>query len=225
MTKASRWAWVISLVAVTGAALVLSFLLAIATNNRSFYEEHYSWLFWLNLTVAALLMLVIGTAAVRMVLRVQRGKFGSRLLLKLAAIFALVGVLPGVLIYTVSYQFVSRSIEAWFDVKVAGALDAGLALGKGTLDALAADLVGKARVGAERLADSGVSGVPLTLERLREQIGASEVSVVGSGGQVLLTAGGAASAGPPERPNATLLRSARAGGTASQVEGLDDESA
>ena len=59
MTKASRWAWVISLVVATGAALVLSFLLAMATNNRSFYEQHYPWLFWLNLTVAALLMLVI----------------------------------------------------------------------------------------------------------------------------------------------------------------------
>jgi PAS domain S-box-containing protein len=167
---------------------------------------------------------VVALVALRLALRLQRGKFGSRLLIKLAGIFALVGLLPGLVIYTVSYQFVSRSIEAWFDVKVAGALDAGLALGKGTLDALAADLVGKARVGAERLADSGVSGVPLTLERLREQIGASEVSVVGSSGQVLLTAGGAAGAGPPERPNATLLRSARASGTASQVEGLDDES-
>jgi nitrogen fixation/metabolism regulation signal transduction histidine kinase len=64
-----------------------------------------------------------------------------------------VGLLPGLVIYTVSYQFVSRSIEAWFDVQVAGALDAGLALGKGTLDALAADLVRKTRVAAERLAD------------------------------------------------------------------------
>jgi nitrogen fixation/metabolism regulation signal transduction histidine kinase len=74
---------------------------------------------------------------VRLAVRLRRGKFGSRLLIKLAGIFALVGLLPGLVIYTVSYQFVSRSIEAWFDVKVAGALDAGLALGKGTLDALA----------------------------------------------------------------------------------------
>ena len=61
-------------------------------------------LFWVNMVVAGLLVLVIGIAAVRLFVRVQRGKFGSRLLLKLAAIFALVGVLPGVLIYTVSYD-------------------------------------------------------------------------------------------------------------------------
>jgi hypothetical protein len=84
--------------------------------------------------------------ALRLAVRLRRGKFGSRLLIKLAGIFALVGLLPGLVIYTVSYQFVSRSIEAWFDVKVAGALDAGLALGKGTLDALTADVLNKTRV-------------------------------------------------------------------------------
>ncbi|MGS0758743.1 sensor histidine kinase, partial [Roseateles sp. GG27B] len=79
------------------------------------FERHYFWLFWLNTAVASLLVLVIGVAAVRLVLRVRRGKFGSRLLLKLAGIFALVGFVPGLLIYTVSYQFVNRSIESWFD--------------------------------------------------------------------------------------------------------------
>ena len=43
-------------------------------------------------------------------------------------------------------------------------------------------------------------------------------------GQVLLTAGGAASAGPPERPNSALMRQARLLGSASVIEGLDDES-
>jgi PAS domain S-box-containing protein len=224
MSSSARWAWIISSVAATGATLVLAFVLSFSNPDGSFYERNFVWLFWINVAVALLLALVVLLVALRLAIRLQRGKFGSRLLIKLAGIFALVGLLPGLVIYTVSYQFVSRSIEAWFDVKVAGALDAGLALGKGTLDALAADLVGKARVGAERLADSGASGVPLTLERLREQIGASEVSLVSAGGQVLLTAGGAASAGPPERPTATLLRSARVSGSASQIEGLDDES-
>ena len=113
MTKSSRWAWVISSVAITGVGMVLVFLLSIATNRPSLYERHYVWLFWVNVTAAALLLAVIGIAGTRLLLRVRRGKFGSKLLLKLAAIFALVGVVPGVLIYTVSYQFVSRSIESW----------------------------------------------------------------------------------------------------------------
>src|SRR6185295_3703685 len=114
--------------------------------------------------------LVIVLAAVRLVVRMRRGKFGSRLLFKLAGIFALVGVLPGVLIYTASYQFVSRSIEAWFDVKVEGALDAGLNLGRGTLDTIVSDLATKTRLAAERLGESASSAEPLSLERLREQL-------------------------------------------------------
>src|SRR5438105_8633953 len=175
MSKATRWAWIISLVAITVAILVLSFLLSIATNNRQLYERHYAWLFWVNVAVAGFLVLVIGIAAVRLFLRVQRGKFGSRMLLKLAAIFALVGVVPGVLIYTVSYQFVSRSIESWFDVKVEGALDAGLNLGRATLDTLSGDLASKARSAAGQLAETPDASAGLTLERIRDQLGASDV--------------------------------------------------
>ena len=143
MSSSARWAWIISAVAATGAALVLAFVLSFSNPDGSFYERNFVWLFWINVAVALLLGLVVALVALRLALRLQRGKFGSRLLIKLAGIFALVGLLPGLVIYTVSYQFVSRSIEAWFDVKVAGALDAGLALGKGTLDALAADLVAR----------------------------------------------------------------------------------
>ncbi len=222
--SAARWAWTVAVVVATAAALVLAFVLSLSTQDGGFYERHFVWLFWVNVAVALLLVLVIGVAVLRLVVRMKRGKFGSRLLIKLAGIFALVGLLPGLVIYTVSYQFVSRSIEAWFDVRVAGALDSGLALGKESLDALKDDLGRKTRVAAERLADSGVAVLPLTLERLREQLGAREVSIVANAGQVLLTAGGSASAGPPERPPAALLRGARQAGLASQVEGLDEES-
>ncbi|MDB6002347.1 MAG: sensor histidine kinase [Rhizobacter sp.] len=223
MKKASKWAWLVSLVAMTGGVLVLVFLLSIATSNRAVYERNYVWLFWLNVAVASILLLVIGLAALRLVVRARRGKFGSRLLLKLAMIFALVGVVPGVLIYTVSYQFVSRSIESWFDVKVEGALDAGLNLGRGTLDAMVSDLANKTRVAADRLADLPGSNQPLVLERLREQLSASDVSLLGPAGQTLSTA--VSSAGPlsPERASTAWLRQARNARVVSQLEGLDDE--
>ena len=222
MTKGARWGWIVAAVAATGAALVLAFVLSFATPG-GFYEQHFVWLFWINVAVAALLLVVLVYVAARLVARLRRGKFGSRLLVKLAGIFALVGMLPGLVIYTVSYQFATRSIEAWFDVRVAGALDAGLALGKGTLEALSQDLVNKTRVAAVRVADSAEATMPLTLERVREQIGASEVALLGPTGQPLATAGDGTTAVAPERP-ATLLRLARAGGVASQVEGLDEES-
>ena len=223
MSKATRWAWIVSLVAMTGAALVLSFMLALATDSRRFYEQHYAWLFWVNVVVASVLVLVIGIAAVRLLVRLVRGKFGSRLLAKLAAIFALVGVVPGLLVYTVSYQFVSRSIESWFDVKVEGALDAGLSLGRSTLDALVSDLATKTRMAAERLGESAEPLQSLALERLREQLAAQQVSIVGPSGQVLMSAGGTSASLAPERPSQAMLRQARSARVAAALEGLDDD--
>ena len=225
MPRASRWAWIISTVAALGAGLVLAFLLSIATNSPALYERHYVWLFWVNVALASLLVTVIVVAGVRLLWRVSRGRFGSRLLLKLAAIFALVGVIPGVLIYTVSYQFVSRSIESWFDVKVEGALDAGLNLGRGTIDSIVAELGTKTRLAAERLGEASGPAEPLRLERLREQLSAQEVGVVGSAGQSLFTTGSASSGLMPERLSMPLLRQVRTQRVVSQAEGLDEDAA
>jgi len=222
MSKSTRWALLVALVAVIGTSLVLVYMLSLSTAGRVL-ERHFVWLFWVNVAVAALLLLTIGLATVRLAVRWRRGKFGSRLLAKLAGILALVGVIPGAVIYTVSYQFVARSIDTWFDQEVAGALDAGLSLGRGTLDAMASELAAKTRGAAERLADVRAVLGPLALERVREQLAARDVVLVGPGGQILAVAGGSASAIVPERPGATLLRQARTSRSASHVEGLDDE--
>jgi len=223
VTKSQRWAWLISTVAVTGAGLVLAFLLSIATNEPALYERHYVWLFWVNVIVAALLVLVICIAGVRLVLRLKRGKFGSRLLLKLAAIFALVGVVPGLLIYTVSYQFVSRSIESWFDVKVETALDAGLNLGKSTIDSIVIDVATKTRLAAERLGEIPGAAQPLALERLREQLSAQDIAIVDKVGQTLFGTSSNPTRLMPDRPSQTLLRQARNQRVVSEPLGLDED--
>lgn len=224
MTKVSRWGWVITLVTLTGVAGVLAFVLIVGTTSeRAFFERHYNWLYWVNVGVAAVLTLVILTAAVRLVLRVRSGRFGSRLLLKLASIFALVGIVPGVMIYAVSYQFVNRSIETWFDVRLASALEAGLNLGRGTLDAMVSDLGTKTRDAADQLAESSTPQL-LALERLRDKLGARTVAVVGANGQILLEGGGDTRQLTPDRPSRAMLDKAR-GSVASQLEGLEDEAA
>jgi nitrogen fixation/metabolism regulation signal transduction histidine kinase len=223
MTKSALWGWAVAGVAFTGVLLVLAFVLALTGEAPAFYERQFVWLFWLNIAVAAVLALVVLLAAVRLAVRKRQGKFGTVLLIRLAGIFALVGVLPGALIYTVSYQFVSRSIEVWFDARVQGALDAGLDLGRGTLEALVADLGDKTRVAAERLGESRGMAAPLALERLREQLAAQDVALVGPAGQILVTTGGSASSMMPERPSAAMLRQARNQRVVSQIEGLDDE--
>jgi nitrogen fixation/metabolism regulation signal transduction histidine kinase len=125
-----RWAVVVGTGVHDRVGMVLLFLLTLATRNRALYEQNFAWLVAVNVAVAAVLAWASCCGwRCGLAVRFKKGKFGSRLLIKLAAIIGLVGVLPGLLIYTVSYQFVSRSIESWFDVRVESALSAGLNLG------------------------------------------------------------------------------------------------
>ncbi len=217
-----RWALGTGLVFVAGVVMVLLFLLTVATNNRVLYETYFGWLVGINIAVAAVLLAVIGWVVVRLTLRMRRKKFGSQLLVKLALIFGLVGFLPGLLIYTVSYQFVSRSIESWFDVRVETALNAGLNLGRTTLDVLSDDLATKARVAANGLSEVSNAGAGLALERIREQLGAKDVILWSSGGQAIAAAGDSRFSLKPERPPAALLRNVRAQRALASVEGLEE---
>lgn len=219
---AARWAVGAALVFMTGVGMVLLFLLTLATRNRALYEQNFTWLVAVNVAVAGFLLLVIGWLAVRLFLRLKRGKFGSRLLIKLAGIIGLVGVLPGLLIYTVSYQFVSRSIESWFDVRVESALAAGLNLGRTTLDTLTADMSNKARVAAESLSRLSSTSAVFALDDVRNQLGASDVVLWGASGRPLGSAGVSRFDLSPERPSAALLRNVREARVVATVEGLEE---
>lgn len=221
-SPAFRWTVGVGVGVMAALGLVLMFLLTQATGNRELYERNYVLLFGLNVAVAGLLLLVIGWIVLRLVLRLRKGKFGSRLLVKLAAIFALVGLMPGMMIYVVSYQFVSRSIESWFDVKVEGALDAGLNLGRVTLDTLASELANKTRAAAGQLAQTPDATAGLALERLRDQLAVSDVVLWSASGQMIASAGDSRYSIKPERPPGQLLRNARTQRVATQIEGLDE---
>jgi nitrogen fixation/metabolism regulation signal transduction histidine kinase len=217
-----RWLLVISASVVVALGLVLLFLLTQATDNRELYERNYRHLFGLNVVVASLLMAIIAWLSVRLLLRLRQGRFGSRLLLKIAATFALVGFLPGLLIYSVSYQFVSRSIESWFDVKVEGALDAGLSLGRTTFDTLANDLGQKTRAVSVQINDLPDASVGLALDRMKDQLGADDVILWNMSGQALASAGESRYKINPDRPTAAQLRLLKTQSVVTAIDGLDD---
>ena len=120
-------------------ALLLLSLLTGVSAEAEFLNKYFIWLYAANIIVGLILILVLLSLAVTLAIRWRQGYFGTKLIVKLAMIFGLVGVLPGAILYSVSLQFVSRSIESWFDVKVESALDAGLELGRFTFEKSLAD--------------------------------------------------------------------------------------
>ena len=88
MNAAARWGWTVSALALAGAGLVIAFVLSFVASGTDFRERQFALLFWSNAAVAALLLLVLAGVAVRLSRRLRAGRFGSRLLLKLAGILA-----------------------------------------------------------------------------------------------------------------------------------------
>lgn len=212
-------------VLIASAALggILLFLLAAASANTPLFAEHYPLLLVLNAVIAAaLLALVIYQLVV--LARQRRAKvFGSLLTFRLLVMFAIIAVLPGVLVYTVSVQFLAKSIESWFDVRVDKALEGGLNLGRAALDAMLSDLARKANSMALDL--SGVQGAQqtLVLGRLREQVGVEDALLLTMGGRVLSSASREAVTLVPAMPPATVLRRARTSRSYTAIEPQGDQ--
>ena len=221
-SRTVRWMIGVGVTLMLVLGLVLLVLLTQATGNRALYDRNYDRLYMVNMVVAGLLLVGLVWGASRLMIRLRQGQFGSRLLVKLAAIFALVGLVPGVLIYVVSYQFVSRSIESWFDVKVEGALVAGLNLGRVTLDTLTGDLAKQSRVAAQQLVDVQEASAAIALDRVRTQMDASEAVLWALDGRLIASAGPSRFAVRPERPTSAQLKQVRSKLSLEIVEGLDE---
>ena len=73
-------------------ALLLLALLFIASSNTEFFENYFIWLYAANIVIGICLALVILSLIVVIGVRWYRGHFGTRLIAKLAMIFALVGI-------------------------------------------------------------------------------------------------------------------------------------
>lgn len=216
------WLLVVIMSILVSVSLILLFLLTQATQRWDVYEQNYNLLFDLNTVLAVFLFMVISWIGWRLLQRLRQGKFGSRLLVKLAAIFALVGILPGVLIYAVSFQFVSRSIEVWFDNKVEVALDAGLSLSRSTLESLANELVVGVRNASAGLRLTTRSQTTLSLEKIREQLDASEVSLWQGNIKLVASVSEFGYGLRPELPGASEWRQARLQGSSWRSEGLEE---
>ncbi|MFK7087906.1 ATP-binding protein [Chromobacterium violaceum] len=196
-------------IAMATVGAILLYLLAVATGNASKLNDYYWWVFGLNSLLLLALLGVVGRQLLRLRQRVRNRVFGAKLTQKLALMFAGVALVPGLLVFTVSAQFLTRSIESWFDVRVEAALDRGLVLGRSALNYVLDDVGRKGRMVQEEVEPLSDGVLPVRLERLREQLGLKEIAVFNRGnGQLLAFAGGDARK-LPQSPGHEALRAVK----------------
>lgn len=207
---------------ILGIALagVLLFLLATASANTSLFAAHYPLLLGLNAVLAVALLALVGYQLSSLRSRLKGRVFGSRLTLRFLVLFATMAVVPGVLVYTVSVQFLSKSIESWFDVSVDSALEGGIKLGQAAVDQMLAELNVKARAMASELADRSDSQQVIALNRLRQQAGVEDAVVVAANGRLVASASDSLAQLVPELPSSLQLRQARSNRGVTSIDSL-----
>ena len=202
---------------------VFLFLLATASANTSLFAGTYTLLVVLNGTLVVLLMALVAYQLWRLRKNLKEGVFGSRLAARLVLLFALVAVLPGALLYGVSIQFLGKSIESWFDVRVDRALEGGLNLGRNALEYLLKETTNKAAQLALTLEESERGGLAASLNRASEQAGIYEAALFSSTGGVLAVGGISGSMATPEPPPPQALQRARVQKTFAVIEESPDQ--
>ena len=208
---------------VVGGAVVsiLLFLLASASDNSGFFDRYYGWLLGLNAAMAFLLLTLVIVALARLYSRYKAGKFGSRLMARLVLLFAGIGILPGLVIFMVSVQFVSHSIESWFDVKIEAALESGLNLGHAALDEALVELGATGQTAAAALAGQNDTMAQTVLSRLLADTSGlqSAMLIDANGGIVSVAAEERRPDLAADAPNAQMLKAAAIPGGYARAEG------
>ena len=188
-----------------GVATVGLFLLATASGDTALFAQQYPLLLALNAALATLLAGIVSYQLLLMARSYRARVFGTRLTLRLFLRFAALALLPGLIVYAVSVQFITRSIESWFDVKVDAALEGGMNLGQQAIDQMLLELQKKARAVALELADTPSAQLVAQLERTRLQAGVQEAIVLAGNGRLLASAAEDTTKLVPELPAASLL--------------------
>ena len=197
--------YIVLITAILGGGLL--YLLSQAGSSVS--GANYTWLLGLNIAFAAALLMIIAFQLSRLFKQIRARVIGSRLTLRLLGAFALMAITPGVIVYAVSVNFLTHSIESWFNVKVEAALEGGVRLGQSSLDSMLADLKQKGDSMALNLAFQPTNSQLTVLNDLREKGGVEDAVLLTMQGKILAFSSNDATTFLPATPTLDQLRQAR----------------
>jgi len=192
------------LVSVVIGGLLLYLLSSSSANTEVFSLNYYS-LLGLTGALALYLMGLVGYQLWRLRNKLKNKVFGAKLTLRLVLFFTMIAVLPGILVYAVSVQFLGKSIESWFDVRVEKALEGGLNLGRSGLDNSLKELTKKTQFIALLLAEKQPGQYQQALEQLVDEKIAQEAALFSAKGNVVAFSSGGGTR-LPDLPDGDVLR-------------------
>ena len=162
----------------SASLILVALLLIIAAAggaSSAVFERYFPALLVTNVFAAITLFAFVVAIILRLFKRWREHTFGSRMTGRLAITTTLIAVSPCLLIYLVSSQFIGRSIDSWFDVRVEHALGSGVTLSSEIISREQSKLKSVSQRLAVILSQTPTAERTVLLDRARE---ASDVSSV-----------------------------------------------
>ena len=122
----------LTFIAVLG--MLALYVLALATGHASRLAQYFWWILTFSAALLGILLTILVSQLWKLWLDRRRRVFGSQTAIRLAKMFMLVAILPGLFLFGVSAQFISHSIDSWFGNETEQALERSLNLSKSALD-------------------------------------------------------------------------------------------
>ena len=172
------------------SALVISLALLVIlirslSNSDFISSETFQLLLKINLAFVVLLFIFIALQVYRLFKEVKKEVTGSRLTLRLVISYSVMIIVPLMVLYFVSVNFLTKSIESWFNVRVESALESGLNIGQKTLDILRKDVELKSRSISYSLSNSKINEFNSILSDLTEKFDIYDAMIIDDESQIL----------------------------------------
>jgi len=157
------------------------------------------------------LVILVAINLFQLVVRYRRQAAGSRLTLRMVAIFVVLSVVPVSVVFYYSQQFLMQGIDSWFDVQIDQAMESALDLSRASLDIHKRQRMKSTQRLLEELSGISVAGLSLSLQDLREKYGAIELALLKHSGRLIAVSNIDPTKLVPEESDSIILQQVRGG--------------
>jgi PAS domain S-box-containing protein len=211
--------YLIIICGLVGATLL--YLLTSASENTALFSHNYSSLLLVTGVLALALCALVGFQLWQLRIKLKDKIFGAKLMLRLTIFFSLIAILPGLLVYSVSVQFLGKSIESWFDIRVEQALEGALKLGRNSLENGLKEVGKKSQILALLLAEQPTEKYNSIIDLQDVKNDSQEITIFDQNSNLIISSSRNSNQ-PIKTPDQQLIREALENGHYSLVDVLPD---